>query len=196
MALTIATGFVVDDAIVVMENITRHLEAGMEPFAAALKGAQEIGFTVFSISMSLIAVFIPILMMGGIVGRLFREFAVTLSTGHRGLDGDFADHHALHVRAPAQGARGAKRNTIVSTAPARSSSMACCPSTAQSLVWALDNPALMLIVLALTIALNVVVIVKIPKGFFPQQDTGAIVGGVQGPQDASFPFMNFSFCSW
>ncbi len=79
MALTIATGFVVDDAIVVMENITRHLEAGMEPFAAALKGAQEIGFTVFSISMSLIAVFIPILMMGGIVGRLFREFAVTLS---------------------------------------------------------------------------------------------------------------------
>ncbi len=80
MALTIATGFVVDDAIVVMENITRHLEAGMEPFAAAMKGAQEIGFTVFSISMSLIAVFIPILMMGGIIGRLFREFAVTLST--------------------------------------------------------------------------------------------------------------------
>ena len=80
MALTIATGFVVDDAIVVMENITRHVEAGMNPFDAALKGAKEIGFTVFSISMSLIAVFIPILMMGGIVGRLFREFAVTLST--------------------------------------------------------------------------------------------------------------------
>ena len=80
MALTVATGFVVDDAIVVMENITRHLEAGMEPFAASLQGAKEIGFTVFSISMSLIAVFIPILMMGGIVGRLFREFAVVLST--------------------------------------------------------------------------------------------------------------------
>ena len=80
MALTISTGFVVDDAIVVMENISRHLENGMQPFAAALKGAQEIGFTVLSISMSLIAVFIPILMMGGIVGRLFREFAVTLST--------------------------------------------------------------------------------------------------------------------
>ena len=80
MALTISTGFVVDDAIVVMENIARHLEQGMEPFAAALKGAQEIGFTVFSISVSLIAVFIPILMMGGIVGRLFREFAITLST--------------------------------------------------------------------------------------------------------------------
>jgi multidrug efflux pump len=80
MALTIATGFVVDDAIVVMENITRHLEAGMEPFAATLKGAQEIGFTVLSISISLIAVFIPLLLMGGIVGRLFREFAITLST--------------------------------------------------------------------------------------------------------------------
>src|SRR6202030_1956377 len=80
MALTISTGFVVDDAIVVMENITRHLERGMEPFAAALQGAKEIGFTVFSISMSLIAVFIPILLMGGIIGRLFREFAVTLST--------------------------------------------------------------------------------------------------------------------
>ena len=80
MALTIATGFVVDDAIVVMENITRHLEDGMEPFAAALKGAEEIGFTVFTISVSLIAVFIPLLLMGGIVGRLFREFAVTLST--------------------------------------------------------------------------------------------------------------------
>ena len=106
MALTIATGFVVDDAIVVMENITRHLEAGMEPLAAALKGAQEIGFTVFSISMSLIAVFIPILMMGGIVGRLFREFAVTLSICHRAFDGHFAHHHAVHVRAPAQGASG------------------------------------------------------------------------------------------
>ena len=80
MALTISTGFVVDDAIVVMENITRHLEDGMDPFAAALKGAQEIGFTVLSISISLIAVFIPILLMGGIVGRLFREFAITLST--------------------------------------------------------------------------------------------------------------------
>ena len=80
MAMTIATGFVVDDAIVVMENIARHLEDGMKPFAAALKGAEEIGFTVFTISISLIAVFIPLLMMGGIVGRLFREFAVTLST--------------------------------------------------------------------------------------------------------------------
>ncbi len=102
MALTIATGFVVDDAIVVMENITRHLEAGMEPFAAALQGAREIGFTVFSISMSLIAVFIPILMMGGIIGRLFREFAVTLVDGHSDFDGHFAHNDALHVRARAE----------------------------------------------------------------------------------------------
>ena len=80
MALTISSGFVVDDAIVVMENITRHIESGMDPYAASLKGASEIGFTVFSISVSLIAVFIPILLMGGIVGRLFREFAITLST--------------------------------------------------------------------------------------------------------------------
>ena len=104
MALTVATGFVVDDAIVVMENITRHLEAGMEPFAAALQGAKEIGFTVFSISMSLIAVFIPILMMGGIVGRLFREFAVLLSAAIRGFDGGLPDNHAHHVRALAEGA--------------------------------------------------------------------------------------------
>ncbi len=105
MALTVATGFVVDDAIVVMENITRHLEAGMEPFAASLQGAKEIGFTVFSISMSLIAVFIPILMMGGIVGRLVPRICGHAFDRHRGLDGDLADHHAHHVRASAQGAQ-------------------------------------------------------------------------------------------
>ncbi len=104
MALTVATGFVVDDAIVVMENITRHLEAGMEPFAATFRGAREIGFTVFSISMSLVAVFIPILMMGGIVGRLFREFAVVSVHRHCGVDGCLADHHAHHVRPFAAGA--------------------------------------------------------------------------------------------
>ncbi len=99
MALTIATGFVVDDAIVVIENISRHLESGMSPAEAALHGASEIGFTVLSISLSLVAVFIPILLMGGIVGRLFREFAVTLSVGDHGLDGGLADDHADDVRA-------------------------------------------------------------------------------------------------
>jgi multidrug efflux pump subunit AcrB len=108
MAIVVATGFVVDDAIVVMENITRHIESGMEPAAAALQGAKEIGFTVFSISMSLIAVFIPILMMGGIIGRLFREFASHAFHGHRHLNGHFLNHHAHHVRAPAQSAQGGR----------------------------------------------------------------------------------------
>ena len=194
MALTIATGFVVDDAIVVMENITRHLEAGMEPLAAAFKGAQEIGFTVFSISMSLIAVFIPILMMGGIVGRLFREFAVTLSIAIvlsmviSLTTTPCMCAHLLKSHPP-----GKKHNVFYRTSERFFNSLLYIYR--HSLMWALDNSALMLIVLALTIALNVLVIIKIPKGFFPTQDTGVLVGGVQGPQDASFPFMRFSVVS-
>jgi multidrug efflux pump len=190
MALTIATGFVVDDAIVVMENITRHLEAGMEPFAAALKGAQEIGFTVFSISISLIAVFIPLLLMGGIVGRLFREFAITLSTAilvsmvisltttpmmcaYLLRDEHSKKHGWLYMATERIFERilNLYRNTLH---------------------WVLDNSVLTLTVLFLTIALNVVIVIKIPKGFFPQQDTGALAGGVQGPQDSSFAAMNES----
>ncbi len=194
MALTIATGFVVDDAIVVMENITRHLEAGMEPVAAALQGAREIGFTVFSISMSLIAVFIPILMMGGIIGRLFREFAVTLSTAIlismviSLTTTPCMCAHVLkaHTKDEKHGwlyrANEKVFNGMIST-------------YRHSLLWVLDNTGLTLIVLALTIALNFLVIVRIPKGFFPQQDTGTVMGMVQGPQDASFPFMNFSVVS-
>ena len=108
MALTISTGFVVDDAIVVIENVTRHLEQGMAPMEAALRGAKEIGFTVLSISLSLVAVFIPILLMGGIVGRLFREFAVTLSVAILVSLADFSDHHPHDVRSPskARTARG------------------------------------------------------------------------------------------
>lgn len=190
MALTISTGFVVDDAIVVMENISRHLEQGMKPFAAALLGAREIGFTVFSISVSLIAVFIPILMMGGIVGRLFREFAITLSTAivvsmvisltttptmcAYLLKEEKTEHHGRMYQASEK-------------------FFAWMLETyRRTLIWALDNSALMLVVLLLTIALNVVLIYRIPKGFFPQQDTGAIVGGVQGPQDSSFPAMDNS----
>ena len=191
MALTVATGFVVDDAIVVMENITRHLEAGMEPFAAAFQGAREIGFTVFSISMSLIAVFIPILMMGGIVGRLFREFAVVLSTAilvSMVVSLTTTPTMCAHLLKAHQ--VGEKHNWFYRTSEKFFDGMVAIYRG--SLTWVLDNPALTLIVLALTIALNVVVIVRIPKGFFPQQDTGSIVGGVQGPQDASFPFMNFS----
>ena len=191
MALTIATGFVVDDAIVVMENITRHLEAGMEPFAAALQGAKEIGFTVFSISMSLIAVFIPILMMGGIVGRLFREFAVTLSTAIvvsmviSLTTTPTMCAYLLKAQAPDE-----KHNWFYRTSERFFSGMVSVYR--YTLTWVLDNPALTIIVLLLTVALNGVVMYRIPKGFFPTQDTGSATGRVQGPQDASFPFMNFS----
>ncbi|HUN84685.1 MAG TPA: efflux RND transporter permease subunit [Terracidiphilus sp.] len=191
MALTIATGFVVDDAIVVMENITRHVEAGMDPFEAALQGAKEIGFTVFSISMSLIAVFIPILMMGGIVGRLFREFAVTLSTAivvSMVISLTTTPTMCAYLLKTRQ--EGEKHNWFYRTSESFFNGLLSVYR--HSLKWVLDNPALTLIVLALTVALNVVVITRIPKGFFPTQDTGAAVGMVQGPQDASFPFMNFS----
>ncbi len=194
MALTIATGFVVDDAIVVMENITRHLEAGMEPTAAALQGAREIGFTVFSISMSLIAVFIPILMMGGIIGRLFREFAVTLSTAiiiSMVISLTTTPCMCAHVLKAHK--EDEKHGWLYRTNEKFFNGMIAIYRN--SLVWVLDNPGLTLIVLALTIALNFLVIVRIPKGFFPQQDTGVIMGQVQGPQDASFPFMNFSTLS-
>ena len=190
MALTISTGFVVDDAIVVMENITRHLEAGMKPFAAALQGAKEIGFTVFSISVSLVAVFIPILMMGGIVGRLFREFAITLSTAILVsmvislTTTPMMCAHLLKERVEES------QNTLFRASERAFSGMLV--FYRRSLTWVLENPLLMLIVLILTIALNVVLIMRIPKGFFPQQDTGAIVGGLQGPQDASFNVMNKS----
>jgi multidrug efflux pump len=188
MALTISTGFVVDDAIVVMENVTRHIEDGMEPFDAALKGAKEIGFTVFTISMSLIAVFIPLLLMGGIVGRLFREFAVTLSTAI--LVSMVVSltttpmmcayilknpHNEKHGRLYVAMDKGF--DWVLSL-------------YRRSLHWALDSPVLILVILALTIALNVVIVYKIPKGFFPLQDTGALGGAVRGPQDASYYSMN------
>ncbi len=190
MALTISTGFVIDDAIVVMENITRFLEQGMSPMEAALKGAREIGFTVFSISVSLVAVFIPILLMAGIVGRLFREFAVTLATAivvsmvisltttptmcAYLLKADKPEEHGRLYRWSEKFFSGMLFGYR------------------KSLEWVLENPAFTLVVLFSTIALNFYLIVRIPKGFFPQQDTGALVGGVQGPQDSSFPFMNSS----
>jgi multidrug efflux pump len=191
MALTIATGFVVDDAIVVMENITRHVENGMEPMAAALKGAQEIGFTVFSISMSLIAVFIPILMMGGIVGRLFREFAVTLSIAILiSMVISLTTTPCMCAHVLKMHKRDEKHNWAYRASERGFDTLV--GIYRKSLEWVLDNPGLTLIVLGLTVALNFLVIVRIPKGFFPVQDTGTMMGQVQGPQDASFPFMNFS----
>jgi multidrug efflux pump len=190
MALTISTGFVVDDAIVVMENITRHLETGMDPFAAALKGAQEIGFTVFSISISLIAVFIPILLMGGIVGRLFREFAITLSTAilvSMVISLSTTPMMCAYLLRD-EGSRKHGRFYMLTERFFEG----ILSWYSHSLHWVLDHAFLTLTVLFLTVALNVAIIVKIPKGFFPQQDTGALGGGMQGPQDASFQVMNDS----
>jgi multidrug efflux pump len=190
MALTISTGFVVDDAIVVMENVTRHLEDGMAPFEAALKGTEQIGFTVFSISVSLIAVFIPLLMMGGIVGRLFREFAVTLSTAI------LVSMVISLTTTPMMCAyllkdERTKKHGRIYLASERVFEWVL-SLYRHSLEWVLANPTITLMVLGLTVALNVVLVINMPKGFFPQQDTGAIVGGVQGPQDSSYAAMNAS----
>jgi multidrug efflux pump len=194
MALTIATGFVVDDAIVVSENITRHLESGMDPVAAALKGAKEISFTVFSISVSLIAVFIPILMMGGIIGRLFREFAVTLSAAIViSMIISLTTTPCMCAHLLKAHKEGEKHNWLYRTSEKGFSGMISVYR--HSLTWVLDNPGLTLVVLSLTIALNGLVLYKIPTGLFPQQDTGVLAGGAQGPQDASFPFMRFSMLS-
>ncbi len=185
MALTVATGFVVDDAIVVTENISRHLEAGKQPFAAALAGVREIGFTVVSISLSLVAVFVPILFMGGIVGRLFREFAVTLAASilvsmvvSLTLT-PMLCAHLLKPR-PAQAAPGpwARWSARLLRRLKR--------GYRASLAWSLRHSALMLVLLGLTIALNFHLYATIAKGFFPTQDTGRIMGGVKADQSISF----------
>jgi len=185
MALTIATGFVVDDAIVVIENITRYLEQGMKPFAAALHGAQEIGFTVLTISISLVAVFIPLLMMGGVVGRLFREFSVVLSvaigvsmlvslTTTPMMCAYLLKEKESHGRIYRLNER--VFNGIVSL-------------YAKTLERVLRHPAITLLVLGATIALNVFLFVRVPKGFFPQQDNGRLNGTILGDQDTSFQSM-------
>jgi multidrug efflux pump len=190
MALTVATGFGVDDAIVVMEDISRHLEDGLSPVAAALAGGSEIGFTVFSISISLIAVFIPILLMAGIVGRLFREFAIVLSTAilvsmviSLTTTPTMCAYILKDPRTSTHGRiyRASERIFDGMIAIYR-----------HSLRWVLNHRGFTLFILMLTVALNVALIIRIPKGFFPQQDTGAIAGGMQGPQDASFAVMDNS----
>jgi len=187
MALTISTGFVVDDAIVVLENITRYIEAGESPMAAAFKGAREIGFTVLSMSTSLVAVFIPILLMGGIVGRLFREFAVTLTLAiavslvvslsttpmmcARLLRPDRTGGHGRLYRVGERGFDG-----LVGLYE-------------KTLGWVLRHQRLTLLVTFATVGLNVYLFVIVPKGFFPQQDAGRIIGSIQASQDISFPAM-------
>jgi multidrug efflux pump len=190
MALTISTGFVVDDAIVVMENISRHLEAGMEPEDAALLGAKEIGFTVMTISISLIAVFIPLLLMGGIVGRLFREFAVTLSTAilvSMAISLTTTPMMCAHLLKTMRHVEHGRTFIVTERAFEWVRNV-----YRHSLLWVLDNPVLIVLVLAATIALNFVIAFRIPTGFFPQQDTGALGGNARGPQDASFAVMNNS----
>jgi multidrug efflux pump len=190
MALTISTGFVVDDAIVVMENISRLRETGMSPMKAAFQGSSEIGFTILSISMSLIAVFIPILLMSGIVGRLFREFAVTLSTAI------VVSMLISLTTTPMMCAYLLKNEKTIKHGRAYRVSergFAWMISTySRSLTWVLEHPAPVLVLLLFTIALNFYLIDIIPKGFFPQQDTGVIMGSARGPQDASFPVMDNS----
>jgi multidrug efflux pump len=187
MALTVATGFVVDDAIVVLENITRYREQGVPPLQAALRGAREVAFTVVSMSLSLIAVFIPILLMGGMIGRLFREFAVALSvaifislvislTTTPMMCAVFlrSDHTRRHGRVYRMSER------IFNGALFHYE---------RSLSWALAHPRFMLALTLSTIAISVYLFVMIPKGFFPQQDSGRLSGNIQAAQDISFQAM-------
>jgi len=187
MALTISTGFVMDDAIVVIENIMRHVEEGIHPIQAALQGAKEIGFTVLSISISLIAVFIPILLMGGIVGRLFREFALTLSVAILvSLVVSLTATPVMCSRLLKHQNQGDHGRLYMATERFFAFMLRTYES---SLGWVLKNPAIVLVVLLVTIALNVYLLIIVPKGFFPQQDTGRLAGGIQGAQDSSFSAM-------
>jgi len=187
MALTISTGFVVDDAIVVIENISRYLEKGMAPFEAALKGSSEIGFTVLTMSTSLVAVFIPILMMSGIVGRLFREFAVTLSIA-------IAVSMVVSLTAtPMMCARFLKHDLKEKHGDVYKKSERffewMLGSYSRALEKILRHPALTLTVLLITISVNIVLFTIVPKGFFPQQDTGRLTGSIQAQQNISFQLM-------
>lgn len=186
MALTIATGFVVDDAIVVLENISRHIEAGMKPLQASLQGVKEVGFTVLSMSMSLVAVFIPLLLMSGLPGRLFREFAVTLSV---------AIGISLLVSltlTPMMCARLLKPVKPGSQPRARGFGkvlLTLQQKYGRSLNWVLNHSRIVLVVLLATIALNVWLYISIPKTFFPEQDTGRLMGFIQADQSISFQSM-------
>ncbi|HET7493743.1 MAG TPA: efflux RND transporter permease subunit, partial [Bradyrhizobium sp.] len=187
MALTVATGFVVDDAIVVLENVTRYIEQGTPPIQAALKGANEVGFTVLSMSISLIAVFIPILLMGGIVGRLFREFAMVISIS-------IIISLAISLSTtPMMCAVLLRRETRAGHGRLYRMSERFFDATLnayrRTLSVALRHPLSMILILVAVIGLNVYLYIIIPKGFFPQQDTGRLVGAIQADQSISFQLM-------
>jgi len=189
MALTISTGFVVDDAIVVVENITRHLELGESPVEAALAGAQEVGFTILTISISLVAVFIPLLMMGGIVGRLFREFSVSLSVAIVMSMLISLTVTPMLASITFKGGGGEKREHGLSDHPDSRFHR----FYERSLGWVMRHPLLMGIVTILVLVLNVLLYVVIPKGFFPQEDTGRLIGTVQASQSISYHAMQQKF---
>ncbi|MDN7675086.1 efflux RND transporter permease subunit [Burkholderia oklahomensis] len=192
MALIVATGFVVDDAIVVLENISRHIENGTPRLQAAFDGAREVGFTVLSISLSLVAVFLPILLMGGIVGRLFREFAITLSLAigvslvvSLTLTPMMCARLLPEAHDPRDEGRFARWLERGFERMQR--------GYERTLSWALRHPRTILMTLVATIALNVFLYIVVPKGFFPQQDTGLMVGGIQADQTTSFQAMKLKF---
>ncbi|WP_431049883.1 multidrug efflux RND transporter permease subunit [Roseateles sp. L2-2] len=194
MALTVATGFVVDDAIVVLENITRYIEQGLQPVEAALRGAREIGFTVISISLSLVAVFIPILLMGGVVGRLFREFAVVLSASilvsmivSLTTTPMMASRVLKPRKEPEPGAATKRKGWFARAAGRFNRGLA--RGYRRSLMWTLRHQPVALLSLVAVVALNVHLYGAIPKTFFPQQDTGVLIGGVQADQGSSFEMM-------
>jgi multidrug efflux pump len=187
MALTVATGFVVDDAIVVIENVSRYLEQGMSPMQASLKGASEIGFTVLSISISLVAVFIPILLMGGIVGRLFREFAVTLSVAILVSLAISLTTTPMMCSRLLKNHEGEKHGRLYNLSEKFFEGLLSFYE--RTLTWVLEHHGLTLTVLLITIGVNVFLFMIVPKGFFPEQDNGSVFGGIQGAQDISFQAM-------
>jgi multidrug efflux pump len=202
MALTIATGFVVDDAIVVLENVSRHMEKGMPAYEAALLGTREVSFTVVSMSLSLIAVFIPILLMGGVIGRFFREFAVTLSVA---ILVSLLISLTTTPMMCARLLRGTARSVPGSppgAAPGRlmrwsdQAFRRVSAAYARSLTWALRYPLLIVLTLAATIGLNFYLYVIVPKGFLPQQDTGRLIGYIQADQSISFQAMREKLASF
>ena len=200
MAITVATGFVVDDAIVVVENVMRYREQGYSPVQAAFRGAREVGFTVVSISVSLVAVFIPLLFFGGVVGRFFREFSVTLSAA---VLVSMVVSLTLTPMMCARVLRDERRDAGSDGRPAawylRFGAVAdgvfkrVHAFYARTLRWSLDHGVLMMIGLGVTVALNVFLFVIVPKGFFPQQDVGRMFGGIQADQSISFQLMQKKF---
>jgi multidrug efflux pump len=187
MALTIATGFVVDDAIVVLENIARHVEAGQTRLAAALEGAREVGFTVLSMSLSLVAVFLPILLMGGLLGRIFREFAVTLSLAivvSLVVSLTTTPMMCRYLLAPPREREPGRLARWTGRALG-----ATLHGYERSLGWTLRHPALVLLSLLATVGLNVYLFTVVPKGLLPDQDTGRLIGGIQADQSVSFALM-------